>query len=75
MIFTFKFVDKKSTYIKYRTITGGTSWRKEQVIVSLTERVSVSLKEVVGAQFRLAVGAHKVFRVPDTPQGGDHLII
>lgn len=62
------------TNIQYGSITVVASWGEQAVVVSLAVRLPVSLKEVPGANLLLAVGAHKVLRVPRSAHGSHHLV-
>lgn len=59
--------------IQYGSITVVASRREQVVVVFLTVRLPLALKEVPGAYLLLAVGAHKVLRVPCSAHGSHHL--
>lgn len=62
------------TNIQDGSITVVASRGEQVVVVFLTVRQSVTLKEVPGAYLFLAVGAHKVLRVPRSAHGSHHLV-
>lgn len=62
------------TNIQYGSITVVASWREQVVVIFLTVRLPLSLKEVPGAYLLLAVGAHKVLRMPSFAHGSHHLV-
>lgn len=66
-------VQSSHYFIQYGSITVVTSRREQAVIVLLAVRLALALKEVPGAYLFLAVGAHKMLRVPCSAHGGDHL--
>lgn len=53
----------------------GTVRGEEGEVVGLAVRPPILLEEVAAAQLRLALGAHKVLRVPHLPKSRDHLRI
>jgi hypothetical protein len=62
-----------ATYIQNRTITVGTTWTEQIMIIWFTIRKTVPFKKVTCTQLLVAMVTRKVLWMPGLAQSGDHL--
>lgn len=63
----------RASHVQDGLVAVGAVRREQGEVVGLAVWPPVLLEEIAAAQLCLALGAHKVLRVPHLPQGCDHL--
>lgn len=66
-------VQGRHTFIEDGTVTVGTSWRKQVVIIAFAVWLPITLEEVLSAQFLLTVNASEMLWMPGFCQSSDYL--